>query len=79
MLGDRAAALDAWERAVELGFCEDKIDVYDALIAPVKNEPRFVTAFARVQRRVAEMRARVDFSVIDEWIARRLHLIAAKP
>jgi hypothetical protein len=70
MLGDRAAALDAWERAVERGFCEDKIDVYDALIAPVKNEPRFIAAFDRVRHRVTEMRARVDLSVIDEWIAR---------
>ena len=70
MLGDREAALNAWERAVEIGFFEAKIDVYDALIAPVKDDPRFVAGLDRVRRRTAEMRTRVDLSVIDEWIAR---------
>jgi tetratricopeptide (TPR) repeat protein len=70
MLGDREAALHAWERAVEIGFIEEKIDVYDALIAPVKDDPRFVAALDRVRRRTAEMRGRVDLTVIDEWIAR---------
>ena len=70
MRGERAAALDAWERAVEVGFHDDKIAVYDSLISPLKNEPRFVVALDRVKRRVAQMRARVDFDVIDEWIAR---------
>lgn len=70
MLGDPEAALHAWERAVEIGFVEEKIDVYDALIAPVKDDPRFVAALDRVRRRTAEMRGRVDLAVIDEWIAR---------
>jgi hypothetical protein len=70
MLGDREAALQAWERAVEIGFAEDKTDVFDALIAPVKDDPRFVAGLDRVRRRTAEMRTRVDLSVIDEWIAR---------
>lgn len=70
MLGDREAALQAWERAVEIGFVEDKTDVFDALIAPVKDDPRFVAALDRVRRRTAEMRGRVDLAVIEEWIAR---------
>jgi tetratricopeptide (TPR) repeat protein len=70
MLGDREAALNAWERAVEIGFFEAKIDVYDALIAPVKDDPRFIAALDRVRRRTAEMRGRVDLTIIDEWIAR---------
>lgn len=32
MHGDRDAALIAWERAVEAGFPEEKIDLYDALL-----------------------------------------------
>ena len=70
MLGDRQLALDAWERAVELGFPEDRITAYDPLIASVKDDPRFVAGLERVRRRNAEMRARVDLSVIDQWIAR---------
>jgi hypothetical protein len=70
MLGNREAALVAWERAVEIGLPETKIDVYDPLIASIKDDPRFVAALDRVRRRVAEMRARVDLSIIDEWIAR---------
>ena len=70
MLGNREAALAAWERAVEMGWPESKVDVYDPLIAPVKDDPRFVAALARVKRRVAEMFARVDVKTLDEWIAR---------
>ena len=66
MLGDRDAALIAWEPAVEAGFPEEKIDLYDALFASVRNDPRFVAALDRVRRQTEEMRARVDFSVIDD-------------
>jgi hypothetical protein len=48
----------------------NQTDVFDALVAPVKDDPRFVAALDRVRRRTAEMRGRVDLAVIDEWIAR---------
>ena len=70
MLGNREAALHAWERAVENGFSETKVDAFDPLIAGVKSDPRFVATLDRLRRRIADMRARVDLSVIDEWIAR---------
>jgi TolB-like protein/tetratricopeptide (TPR) repeat protein len=70
MLGNREAALAAWERVVEMGWPEAKIDVYDSLIAAVKDDPRFIAALDRVKRRIAEMFARVDVRTIDEWIAR---------
>ena len=70
MLGNREAALAAWERAVEMGWPEPKVDVYDPLIAPVKDDPRFIAALDRAKRRVAEMFARVDVKTLDEWIAR---------
>lgn len=70
MLGDRAAALDPWERAVEVGFHEEKIDVYDSLIAPLKGRSeiyRGPRSRAAPDREDARPRR---FSVIDEWIAR---------
>ena len=70
MLGNREAALAAWERAVEMGWPEPKVDVYDPLIAPVKDAPRFIAALGQVKRRVAEMFTRVDVKTLDEWIAR---------
>jgi len=70
LLGDREAALAAFERAVDLNYYEAKVDVYDALLGSLKDDPRFVAGLTRVRRRIAEMRARVDLSIIDEWIAR---------
>ena len=70
MLGNRDAALAAWERVVEMGWPEARIDVYDPLIGPVKDDPRFVAALGKVKRRVAEMFTRVDVKTLDEWIAR---------
>jgi protein kinase/serine/threonine-protein kinase len=70
LLGDREAAMAAFERAVDLNYYEAKVDVYDALLASLKDDPRFVAGLTRVRRRIAEMRARTDLTVIDEWIAR---------
>jgi len=70
LLGDREAAIAAFERAVDLNYYEAKVDVYDALLASLKDDPRFVAGLTRVRRRIAEMRARTDLTVIDEWIAR---------
>jgi TolB-like protein/Tfp pilus assembly protein PilF len=70
MLGNRDAALAAWERVVEMGWPEPRIDVYDPLIATVKDDPRFAAALGKVKRRVAEMFTRVDVKTLDEWIAR---------
>jgi hypothetical protein len=49
LLGDREAALAAFERAVDLGYCETKVDVYDALLASVKEDPRFVAGLTDVR------------------------------
>jgi TolB-like protein len=70
LLGEREAAMAAFERAVDLNYYEAKVDVYDALLASLKDDPRFMAGLARVRRRIAEMRARTDLTVIDEWIAR---------
>ena len=40
------------------------------LLASTKDDSRFVAAMDRLRGNVAAMRARVDLSVIDEWIAR---------
>ena len=70
LLGDRDAAIAAWERVVGLGFPDATVDVSDPLLAPIKDDPRFVAAMDRVRRNVAAMRARADLSLLDEWIAR---------
>ncbi len=68
--GDRESALAAFERAVDLGYFGPKADVCDALLASLKDDPRFLASLDRVRRRITEMRTRVDLGVIDDWIAR---------
>lgn len=69
LLGHREAALTAWEHVIDQGFPDAKAD-QSPLLAAIRDEPRFVAAMERVRRNVATMRARVDLSPIEEWIAR---------
>jgi serine/threonine protein kinase/tetratricopeptide (TPR) repeat protein len=68
MRGDRSAALDAWERAIDAGMREHLFLRRDPLLAPLASEPRFIAAMARVDRDVDAMRQRVDVREIDAWI-----------
>jgi TolB-like protein len=70
LLGNREAAVAAWERVIAQGFPNETVDTYHPLLAPIKDDPRFVAAMDRLRRNVAAMRARVDFGLIHEWIAR---------
>ncbi len=70
LLGNREAALAAWERVIEQGFYNARVDEHQPLLASIKNDPRFVASMDRLRRSVAAMRARVDLGPIDEWIAR---------
>jgi hypothetical protein len=40
----------------------------DSLMADMRHEPHFVESLARIERRLAEMRQRVDFSVLEELL-----------
>jgi TolB-like protein len=70
LLGNHEAAVAAWERVVGQGFPNATVDIYHPLLAPIKDDPRFIAALDRLRKNVAAMRARVDLSPIDEWIAR---------
>ena len=58
LLGNREAAVGAWERVVERGFYNARVDEHQPLLAPIKDHPRFVAAMDRLRRDVAAMRAR---------------------
>jgi tetratricopeptide (TPR) repeat protein len=68
MRGDRGAALDTFERAIEAGMRESMFPRRDPLIAALASEPRFIAAMERVDRDVAAMRQRVDLRAIEAWI-----------
>jgi TolB-like protein/Flp pilus assembly protein TadD len=70
LLGNREAAVDAWEHVIAQGFPNDAVDVYHPFFVSIKDHPRFVAAMDRLRRDVAAMRSRVDLTLIDEWIAR---------
>jgi TolB-like protein/tetratricopeptide (TPR) repeat protein len=68
MRGDRAAALDALERAEQAGFQDARLLQRDPLLAPLAAEPRFTAVVQRIERDVDEMRKRVDVSELDQFI-----------
>ena len=68
MLGDRAAALDSLEAAVNSGFLDVGLLKVNPLMAPLANEPRFRQVVDRIERNLRDMRSRADLSELDEWI-----------
>jgi len=70
LLGNREAAVAAWERVVGQGFPDATVDVSHPLLASIKDDPRFIAALDQVRRRIADMRRRVDYATLDAWITR---------
>ena len=67
MNGDRGAALDSLDAGVRAGWKDALFLERDPLLAGLRSEPRFQTIRQRIEREVAEMRARADFSSLNEW------------
>ena len=67
MQAKRAEALDALETGIRAGWKDAIFLRRDPLLAPIRNDARFVAIVERVEREVAEMRARADFSNLDTW------------
>jgi hypothetical protein len=67
MQGKRAEALDALEAGVRAGWKDAIFLRRDPLLAPLRDEARFGAIVEQVEREVAEMRARADFSSLNEW------------
>ena len=68
MLGNRDAALDLFDKAVDAGALDDKLPKVDPLMAAMRNEPRFVASIARIERMLAEMRQRADLRGLEELV-----------
>ena len=68
MQGDRAAALDALERAVNAGLNDVASLQVNRTLAPLANEPRYLKLVERINREVGEMRSRVDLRELDELL-----------
>jgi hypothetical protein len=66
MRGDRTAALDSLESAVNAGFNDVSWLKTNRILAPLATEPRYLQLVDRLNRSVREMRARVDLSDLDE-------------
>jgi serine/threonine-protein kinase len=69
MRGDRMTALDALERAEQAGFRDALLMQRDPLLASIAGEPRFAAVIQRIERDVEEMRKRVDFRELDQFIS----------
>jgi tetratricopeptide (TPR) repeat protein len=67
MLGDRAAALQAFDEAIATGYWDEKFPKVDPLLADLRGDARFIAGMARIAARVEEMRQRVDLSDLDRW------------
>jgi tetratricopeptide (TPR) repeat protein len=67
MNGDRGAALDSLDAGVRAGWKDALFLERDPLLAGLRSDPRFQTIRQRIEREVAEMRARADFSSLNEW------------
>jgi hypothetical protein len=64
MQGKRVEALEAGVRA---GWKDAMFLRRNPLLAPLRDDARFDAIVQQVEREVAEMRARADFSSLDEW------------
>ena len=65
--GKHAKALDALEAGVRAGWKDAMFLQRDPLLAAVRNDARFVAIVQQVEREVAAMRGRADFSNLDVW------------
>jgi len=66
MLGNRQAALDLFDKAIDAGALDSAFPKVDPLVAGLREEPRFLAALARIDRTLAEIRRRVDLSGVVE-------------
>jgi TolB-like protein/Tfp pilus assembly protein PilF len=66
----RTDALDALEAGVRAGWRDVPFLRRDPLLAPLRGDPRFAAIVQQVEREVAAMRARADFSSLDDWAGR---------
>jgi hypothetical protein len=66
MLGRRELAFDLFDKAIDAGAVEARFPQLDPLMADIRQEPRFIASVARIERKVAEMKQRVDFTGIEE-------------
>jgi len=73
MLGNRDAALDLFDKAVDAGALEGKFPNVDPLMAAMRNDPRFTASIARIERMLAEMRQRADLSGLEELVSPARH------
>ena len=71
MRGDRVAALESLDRAERAGWKDAEFLKRDPMLASLAGEPRYAEIVQRIERAVQEMRARADFSDLDEWMRRR--------
>jgi serine/threonine-protein kinase len=69
MLGHREVALELFDKAIDAGALEGEFPKVDPLMAGIRHEPRFLASLARIERMLAEMRQRVDFSGLEELVA----------
>ena len=67
MQNKRGEALDALEAGVRAGWKDAMFLRRDPLLAPLRDDPRFIAIVQQVERDVATMRARADFSNLDQW------------
>jgi hypothetical protein len=70
LLGNREEAITAWQYLLDQGYYDARLDTYHPLVVSIKDDARFVAGMDRLRKNVAAMRAHVDLSLIDEWIAR---------
>ena len=68
MQGNRTAALDSLEAAINTGFNDAAYLKVNRVLVPLTNEPRFLKMVERINREVSEMRSRVDLRELDELL-----------
>jgi len=71
VLGNREAALDLFDKAIDAGSVENVFPKVDPLMAGLRQEPRFLASLARIDRILADLRRRVDLSAVAELVPSR--------